>query len=140
MFSIGDKIFYPMHGVGVIEGIEKKTVLEEEREYYIIRIACKGMNIMVPVYSCEDIGMRYISDPSTVAEVIKLLSAPSTPMSANWNKRNRQNTDKLKTGDIFDCAEVVRNLMRQDRAKSYRPEKRGCLTMPKRCLQAKLCR
>lgn len=138
MFSIGDKIFYPMHGVGVIEGIEKKTVLEEEREYYIIRIACKGMNIMVPVYSCEDIGMRYISDPSTVAEVIKLLSAPSTPMSANWNKRNRQNTDKLKTGDIFNCAEVVRNLMRQDRAKKLSTGEKRLLDNAKKVLASEI--
>lgn len=82
--------------------------------------------------------MRYISDPSTVAEVIKLLSAPSTPMSANWNKRNRQNTDKLKTGDIFDCAEVVRNLMRQDRAKKLSTGEKRLLDNAKKVLASEI--
>ncbi|MCI8631114.1 MAG: CarD family transcriptional regulator [Firmicutes bacterium] len=138
MFYIGDKIVYPMHGVGVIEDIEKKTVLDEEKEYYIVRITCKDMDIMVPVSNSEDIGVRYISDRSTVSKVIKLLSEPSTSMHANWNKRYRENTDKLKTGDIFACAEVVRNLLRQDREKKLSTGEKRVLDNAKKVLASEI--
>ena len=140
MFYIGDKIFYPMHGVGIIEDIEKKTFFddEDEKEYYIVRIVCKNMSVNVPVAKCGDVGVRPISDKSTVLKVIEFLSEPSTPMSANWNKRYRENTDKLKTGSIFDVAEVVRNLIRQDREKKLSTGEKRVLDNAKKVLASEI--
>ena len=100
MFSVGDKIVYPMHGAGIIEKIEKKKILGQIREYYILRVPCGDMKIMIPVDKTEDIGIRPIIPISRLPEVFALLSAESTEMSSNWNRRYRENLDQLKSGDI----------------------------------------
>ena len=117
MFAIGDKIVYPMHGVGIIEDIEQKEILGEVREYYVLHIPFGDMRVMVPVAASGEVGIRHIVDTETAMLAIQILSAPSTEMPPNWNKRYKENADKLKTGDIFEIAEVVRNLTRQDREK-----------------------
>ncbi len=116
MFSIGDKVVYPMHGAGVIEAIEDKKILGETRSYYILHIPHGNMQVMVPVGGMSA-GLRGIVDPSSIELVLSVLSSASTPMDENWNRRNRANMEKLKTGDICQVAEVVRNLLRMDRQK-----------------------
>ena len=116
MFSIGDKVVYPMHGAGVIKTIEEKKILGDIKSYYILHIAHGSMQVMVPVDGAAT-GLRYIVDPSSIDRVKAVLEGESTPMDENWNRRNRANMDKLKTGDICQVAEVVRNLLRIDRVK-----------------------
>ena len=134
MFSIGDKIVYPMHGAGIIEQIEEKKILGETREYYILRVPYGDMKIMIPVDSCEEIGIRSIISPEELSEVIELLKADSTEMSDNWNRRNRENMELLKTGDIFKVAEVVRNLIRTDRSKKLSTGEKKMLINAKQIL------
>lgn len=117
MFSIGEKISYPMHGAGIIEGIEEKFILEVKRSYYILKMSYGDMKIMVPVENSEEVGVRPIIDESKLQEVLKVLSSEPTPMQVNWNKRNRENLDKLKTGDLCKVADVVRNLICSNRHK-----------------------
>jgi CarD family transcriptional regulator len=117
MFFVGDKIVYPMHGAGIIEGIEEKKILGETRKYYILRVPCGEMKIMIPVGSACDVGVRAIVPKDQLTEVIDLLKAGSTAMSSNWNRRYRENMEKLKSGNLHCVAEVVRNLMRTDRTK-----------------------
>ena len=117
MFSVGDKVVYPMHGAGTIQNIEEKSVLGETRAYYILRIPYGRLQVMVPVVGSDAAGLRPIVTKEKIAEVRELLSAPSTPMDENWNRRNRENMDKLKTGDPCKVAEVIRNLMRVEREK-----------------------
>ena len=114
MFDIGDKIVYPMHGAGVIDAIEEKEILNEIRRYYILNVSCGDMKVMIPIDSCEVIGVRSIVDEETLDGVVEVLKNDSTEMSNNWNRRNRDNMELLKTGDINAVAEVVRNLMRID--------------------------
>ncbi|MBR5228856.1 MAG: CarD family transcriptional regulator [Firmicutes bacterium] len=117
MFKIGEKISYPMHGAGVIVGIEEQIILDQKRSYYVLRISHGDMKVMVPVANSVEVGVRYIIDESKLQAVLEVLSSESTPMEGNWNKRSRENMDKLKTGDLCLVAEVVRNLMRNDRKK-----------------------
>ena len=117
MFAIGDKVVYPMHGAGTIENIEEKVVLGETRQYYILRVHHGNMQVMVPVNGSDQAGLRSIVDESVIPEVIDVLKAESTPMDDNWNRRNRENMERLKTGDIKKVAAVVRNLTRVDRVK-----------------------
>ncbi len=116
MFSIGDKVVYPMHGAGIIEAIEEKMILGQTKSYYILHIPHGNMQVMVPVDN-DAAGLRGIVEPGVIPRVRDVLAAESTFMDSNWNRRNRDNMEKLKTGDICQVAEVVRNLIRVDRVK-----------------------
>lgn len=118
MFAIGSKIVHPMHGAGVIQKIEKKKILGEVKQYYILKLPCNDMDVMIPVESEKSVGIRGIVDSSVAREAIEVLKQDSTPMDSNWNRRYRDNMEKLKKGDIFLVAEIVRNLMRAGREKS----------------------
>ena len=117
MFSVGAKVVYPMHGAGTIQNIEDKEVLGETRAYYILRIPYGRLQVMVPVDGSDAAGLRPIVDDERIAGVMGVLSAESTPMDENWNRRYRENMDKLRSGDPSRVAEVIRNLMRVEREK-----------------------
>ena len=134
MFVIGDKIVYPMHGAGIIEQIEEKKILGESRKYYILRVPCGDMKIMIPIESCNEIGVRGIISVQEINEVIQVLAAESSEMSNNWNRRYRENMEKLKTGDIYNVAEVVRNLMRTDKDKKLSTGEKKMLSNAKQIL------
>ena len=126
MFNIGDKVVYPMHGAGVIEGIEEKNVLGEKQNYYIIKMPGE-VKVMVPTAKATDVGVRDIIDSDTASKVFKVLEANSTEMSMNWNKRYRDNMEKMKSGDIYEVADVVRNL-------SFKQKEKGLSTGEKKML------
>ena len=134
MFVIGDRIVYPMHGAGIIEQIEEKQILGEIRKYYILKVPCGDMKIMIPIESSREIGIRAIISCEEINEVIGVLSAESTEMSNNWNRRYRENMEKLKTGDIYNVAEVVRNLMRTDKEKKLSTGEKKMLSNAKQIL------
>ncbi|MDD6311626.1 MAG: CarD family transcriptional regulator [Firmicutes bacterium] len=114
MYKIGDKILYPMHGAGIIRQIEKKEILGELKEYYIMNIACGNMEVMIPVETCDKIGVRPVVAPEKIDEVVAVMKEESSAAIGNWNKRYRDNTEKIKTGDIIKVAEIFRNLLRAD--------------------------
>ena len=134
MFTVGDKVVYPMHGAGLVEKIEDRQILGETRAYYIIRIKSGNMQVMVPVRGAEDIGLRYVVDPKEFDEIYKVLGSESTPMDENWNRRNRDNMEKLKTGDPEQVAEVIRNLVRVDRVKKLSTGEKKLLNTAKQIL------
>ena len=134
MFFIGDRIVYPMHGAGIIEEIEEKLILGESRRYYILRVPCGDMKIMIPIESSNEIGVRAIISVEEINEVIRVLSSETTDMSNNWNRRYRENMEKLKTGDIYNVAEVVRNLMRTDKEKKLSTGEKKMLSNAKQIL------
>ncbi|MDO4482213.1 MAG: CarD family transcriptional regulator [Bacillota bacterium] len=127
MFEVGDKVVYPMHGAGIIEKIETKKILEKEREYYIMKIPFGDMNVMIPVDNSENIGMRSVVSTETIDEVMALLGGRVSDMPENWNKRYRENVVRLKSGDIFSVAEVVRNLMVSEKVKGLSTGERKML-------------
>ena len=109
MFKVGDKIVYPMHGAGIIETIEERYILDEKQSCYIIKMPGE-VKVMVPTAKAEEIGVRNIIDKETAGKVINVLEQDSTEMSMKWNKRYRDNVEKMKSGDIFEVADIVRNL------------------------------
>ena len=117
MFDIGDKIVYPMHGAGVIENIEIKEILGEEKKYYIMKMPIGDMKVMVPVDNVGEVGIRDVVGLEKLREVMEVLKQDQSKMPQNWNRRYRLNNDKIKTGDILEIAEVVRNLVILDKAK-----------------------
>jgi len=126
MFNIGDKVVYPMHGAGTIEGIEEKDILGEKQSYYIIKMPGE-VKVMVPTSKAEGIGVRDIIDKETAGKVFKVLETDSTQMDMNWNKRYRDNMEKMKSGDIYEVADVVRNL-------SFKQKEKGLSTGEKKML------
>ena len=126
MFKVGDKIVYPMHGAGVIETIEERSILDEKQSYYIIKMPGE-VKVMVPTAKAEEIGVRNIIDKETAGKVINVLEQDSTEMSMKWNKRYRDNVEKMKSGDIFEGADIVRNL-------SFKQKEKGLSTGEKKML------
>jgi len=110
LYEVGDKVVYPHHGAGKIMKIERKEVLGQLREYLTIQILHNDMTVMVPVENADRAGIRKVIDPDVVDQVISVLRGDPTKMPKNWSRRYKHNRDKLKTGDIFEVAEVVRNL------------------------------
>ena len=110
MYEIGDKVVYPHHGAGKIVKIEQKDVLGQQRDYLTIKILHNDMTVMVPVENADRAGLRRVVDRDVVEQVLEVLHGDPTKMPKNWSRRYKHNRDKLKTGDIFEVSEVVRNL------------------------------
>ena len=114
MYKVGDKVVYPHHGAGTVVKREKREVLGEKREYLTIKILHNDMTVNVPADNAERVGLRKVIDEEAVKKVVKYLTSGGTEMPKNWNRRFKHNRDKMKTGDIFELAEVVRNLALRD--------------------------
>ena len=127
MFKVGDKIVYPMHGAGTIESIEEKEILGEKQKYYIMKMPVGDIKVMVPTKNAELIGVRDVIGSDVAKNVLDVLSQGPTDMSSNWNKRYRDNMEKMKSGDIYEVADVVRNL-------SFKQKEKGLSTGEKKML------
>ncbi|MDI3537861.1 MAG: CarD family transcriptional regulator [Eubacteriaceae bacterium] len=117
MYKIGDKIVYPMHGAGIIEAIEEREIFDEINTYYIMQIVSEGLQILIPVDKVDEIGVRTIVGKDDIYDMLKSMHAPMDDMEKNWNRRYRDHLEHLKTGDIFEVAKVVKNLILLDRKK-----------------------
>ena len=126
MFNVGDKIVYPMHGAGTIDAIEEKDILGEKQNYYIIKMPGE-VKVIVPISKASDIGVRSVIDKAEAGKVLEVLEANETEMSNNWNKRYKENMEKMKSGSIYEVADVVRNL-------SYKQKEKGLSTGEKKML------
>lgn len=113
MYKEGDKIVYPMHGVGLIEAIEKKQVLGKRAEYYIITIVNSGMKVMIPVKNADSIGIRRIIPKKEIKKVIEVLTRDENSSADDWKERYQNNIDKVKSGSIYEVSEVARDLYRR---------------------------
>jgi CarD family transcriptional regulator len=110
LYQVGDKVVYPHHGAGKIMKIANTEVRGQVREYLTIQILHNDMTVMVPVDSADRAGLRKVVAANEVERVLDALHGDATRMPMNWSRRYKHNRDKLKTGDIFEVAEVVRNL------------------------------
>lgn len=138
MFEIGDKVVYPVHGAGVIEAIEKRVVLGEEKRYYVLAIPTSSMKVLVPLDNADCMGIRYVITEDEVNSVIDVLKGPESPIIDKWNYRYRLNMDKLKSGNIYEVAEVVRNLSLRDIVKTLSSGEKRLLDQAKDILVSEL--
>lgn len=137
-FNIGDKVVYPMHGAGIIEAIEEREVLGKKHKYYIMKLPIGEMKVMIPMDNVEEIGLRQVIGGEDVEKVFHILRGEQTSMSQNWNRRYRANLEKIKSGDIFEVAEVVRNLAIRDREKGLSTGERKMLENARQILISEL--
>lgn len=134
MFKVGEKVVYPVHGAGIIESIEQQEVLGEIRSYYVLKLSTGGLKVLVPVDGVEHAGLRSICSCAVLEEVRAILCAEPSPWEDNWNRRYRTNMDKIKSGDIKEIAEVVRNLTLRDMGRGLSSGEKRMLDNAKKIL------
>ena len=138
MYKIGDKVVYPHHGAGTVVKKEKRDVLGEKREYLTIKILHNDMTVNVPSENAEKVGLRKVIGEDMVKVVVKALTGWGTQMPKNWNRRFKHNRDKMKTGDILELAEVVRNLSLRDVEKGLSTGEKQMFVKAKKILASEL--
>lgn len=117
MYRLGDKVVYPLHGVGIISSIEDKNVLGEERSYYIIKLSISDMTVMIPTDKSDELGLRLIVSSRDANKALKVIGRESTEMEEDWKSRYQHNFEKIKSGSLTKVAEVVRNLFHRNKVK-----------------------
>ncbi len=137
-FEIGQSVVYPHHGAGKVLKKEMKEVLGESREYLTIKILHNDMTVMVPTQNAAVAGLRPIIDEQTCQKVIAVLQDECSEMPKNWNRRFKHNRDKIKTGDIYELAEVVRNLGIREAEKGLSTGEKQMFTRAKKILASEL--
>jgi CarD family transcriptional regulator len=137
-FEIGDSVVYPHHGAGKVMRKEMKDVLGSIREYLTIKILHNDMTVMVPTENAALAGLRRVIDEETVQKVLAVLQDECSEMPKNWNRRFKHNRDKIKTGDIYELAEVVRNLSLRESEKGLSTGEKQMYTRTKKILASEL--
>ncbi len=134
MFQVGDKIVHPMHGAGVVDSIVHKKVNGVVREYYTLKLPVGGMLVMIPVENSSEIGVRPVCRWEEADRVLAAIPDIEVDMTANWNRRYRENMLRLKSGDLLEVARVVKGLMLRDEERGLSTGERKMLHSAKQIL------
>jgi len=127
MFKCGDKILYPMHGAGVVENIEMINIVGEDKQYYVVKLPSKNMTVRIPVENSDNLNLREIIDSKAVPEVFNVFKEDYVDKGLNWNKRFKYNMEKVKSGNIYELANVIKDLMLRDQDKGLSTGERKML-------------
>lgn len=138
MYCIGDKVVHPMHGAGIIKDLKKIMLAGVEREYYVVCFIVGNMISDIPVDSCEKIGIRDVISKDTAKKVLEFFHTFEVGDDLNWNKRQRENMLKLKSGDIYQVAGVLKELMCREKAKGLSTSERKTLGSARQIILSEL--
>lgn len=134
MYNIGDSVVYPLHGAGVIEAIEEREVSDIVHRYYVMRIPLGDMKVLIPVEGADKIGVRNLISADEADKVLDEFKNIECDAGLNWNKRFRENMVKIKSGNIYEVALVVKSLMLRDKQKGLSTGERKMLANAKQIL------
>jgi CarD family transcriptional regulator len=137
-YSVGETVVYPHHGAAVIEKRETRNLSGEERDYLVLRLTYGDLTLMVPADATDEVGLRNVCSKKEVDEVLDVLRRRDGSMPTNWSRRFKANYEKLRSGDIFQVAEVVRNLALRERDKGLSAGEKRMLTKSKQILVSEL--
>jgi CarD family transcriptional regulator, regulator of rRNA transcription len=137
-FDIGDKVVYPHHGAAIVERREQKEAFGEKREYLVLRLAYGDLTLMVPADNTEGVGLREVINDEEVEEVFAVLRKKEARMPTNWSRRYKNHSEKLRSGDIYQVAEVVRNLSIRDKDKGLSAGEKRMLGRARQILVSEL--
>lgn len=138
MYNVGDKVVHPMHGAGTIEEIKEIEVVGEKRQYYVLSFAIGNMVTNVPIDSCDSIGIRPVIDKQEAKNVLQYFRDVELEGDLNWNKRQRDNIVKIKSGDIYQVALVLKELMHREKIKGLSTSERKTLTSARQIVVSEL--
>ncbi len=137
-FKVGDRVVYPHHGAAVIEKKEKRNAFGEEQDYLVLRMAHGEMTLSVPVDKAEDVGMRWPISAEDVDDLFEVLARRDVREPANWSRRFKNHQEKLKSGDVYQVAEVVRNLALRERDRGLSAGEKSLYTKARSVLISEL--
>jgi CarD family transcriptional regulator len=137
-FDVGDKVVYPHHGAAVVERREVREAFGEKKEYLVLRLAYGDLTLMVPSDNTEEVGLREVINDEEVEEVFAVLRKKDVRMPTNWSRRYKNHVEKLKSGDIYQVAEVVRNLSNRDKDKGLSAGEKRMLNRARQILVSEL--
>lgn len=139
MFSVGDTVCYPLHGVGIIESIEEHEVLNKTANYYVIRLTNTKMTALLPVDNAEYVGLRHIIDASECDELVSYYKTATADIGdSNWNQRYRDNMEKLRKGDLHNVIDVILCLSKRNTMRTLSSGERKMLSNAKNILSAEI--
>lgn len=137
-FQIGDRIAHPLHGAGVIDRIENRRIDGETREYFVLKLQGSGMVVMVPKNSCKEVGVRPIIDAVTAQDLFRRIPNMDIPMTDNWNRRYRENMQRIKSGDLSELAAVIKALTQRDENRPLSTGERRMLNQARQILLSEI--
>ncbi|MGH2719801.1 MAG: CarD family transcriptional regulator [Actinomycetota bacterium] len=138
MFRVGDKVVYPHHGAAIIKGVEEREVHGETREYFVLRLSYGDLTLLVPLDNTEEVGIRDVIGRDELEKVFKVLRSKECRMPTNWSRRFKTHVEKLRSGDIYQVAEVVRNLARRDKEKGLSAGEKRMLAKARQILLSEI--
>lgn len=134
MFCIGDKVVHPMHGAGIISDVVREKIAGTVQDYYVFRMSVGGLVLKIPVLSSGTVGLRRIVEQEEADRLLAALPAMDAEMTSNWNRRYRENLQRLKSGDIYEVARVIKGLAFRDSQQSLSTGERKMLHTAKQIL------
>jgi CarD family transcriptional regulator len=137
-YSVGDTVVYPHHGAAVIQKRETRNLQGEDRDYLVLRLTYGDLTLMVPADATDEVGLRSVVSKKECDEVFEVLKRRDGTMPTNWSRRFKANYEKLRSGDIYQVAEVVRNLALREREKGLSAGEKRMLTKSKQILVSEL--
>lgn len=137
-FDVGDIVVYPHHGAATIERRESIEAFGEQREYLVLRLAYGDLTLKVPTDQTDEVGLREVIDDEEVEEVFEVLRKKEARMPTNWSRRFKNHAEKLKSGDVYQVAEVIRNLSLRDADKGLSAGEKRMLADARRILVSEL--
>jgi CarD family transcriptional regulator len=117
-FSVGDKVVYPNHGVGIIEQVSSRTIGSQVERFYLLKIKASSLKVMVPCQNVGTVGLRRVVRNGEITKIIEFLSDGKCENNADWKDRFKENSDKMRTGSLLDVAIVLKGLLLLAQAKS----------------------
>lgn len=138
MFNVGDKVVYPHHGAGVVEKVETRSIEGERKKYFILSLCGGDLKVTVPEESTENVGLRSVITRTEVKSVFEVLNQEQSQMPTNWNHRYKKNRDKIRSGDVYQVAEVVRNLSIREREKGLSTGEKRMLNQARQILMSEI--
>jgi CarD family transcriptional regulator len=138
LFQVGDKVVYPHHGAAIIKGLEEKEVYGQRKQYFVLRLSYGDLTLMVPADNTEEVGIRDVIARDELDKVFKVLRSKECRMPTNWSRRFKTHVEKLRSGDIYQVAEVVRNLARREKEKGLSAGEKRMLSKARQILVSEL--
>ena len=138
MFKVGDCVIYPQHGAAVVEGLQDREIGGETREYLVLKLTYGDLTLMVPRDNCQEVGIREVCSSDDVEGVLEILRTGECSTQGNWSRRFKGNIERLQSGDIFQVAEVVRDLTVRDRDKGLSAGEKRMLQRSRQILVSEL--
>ena len=134
MFNIGEFVVHPMHGAGVIDAIVQERIAGSTQDYYVFKMPSAGLMLKIPTSNSQAIGIRSLITPEEAESLLEAIPALEVENSANWNKRYQENLERLKSGDLYQVARVIKSLMTRESRRGLSTGERKMLHNAKQIL------